>query len=454
MSDRVMTKAAMTAASARRIAPSVSPLRGEVTAPGDKSISHRALILAARAHARSEITGLLEADDVLRTAAALRALGVRIERDRTAAGAVWRVEGAPWRSPDATLYFGNSGTGARLMMGAAAGAGSAARFDGDQSLRRRPMGRVIEPLALMGVRVRSRDGLLPVDIDSSPPLRAIDYALPKPSAQIKSAILLAALGAEGATAVRETAPSRDHTERMLGAFGATLDRADGVVRLAGGQRLHGARLSVPGDISSAAFLIAAALIIPGSDILIRHVGVNPQRTGLLQTLAEMGADVAVANPREVSGEPVADIRARGSGLRGVLVPAARAPSMIDEYPILAVLAAFADGATRLEGLSELRVKESDRLAAIAAGLAAAGVACAAGPDWIEIEGCGGRGVPGAARIATRLDHRIAMSFAVMGLASRSPVEIDDDSMIATSFPGFFAALRFLGAPFPDKDRSS
>lgn len=432
----------MTALSRRMAAPG-RPLKGAIAAPGDKSMSHRALILAARAEGRSEITGLLEGEDVLRTAAALRALGARIERDRTPQGPLWRVEGAPWRAPDAALWFGNSGTGARLTMGAVAGAGIPARFDGDASLRRRPMGRIIEPLTAMGVAARSNNGLLPVEIEGRPPLRAIDYALPKPSAQIKSAILLAALGAEGVVTVRERAPSRDHTERMLGAFGAAVETASGVVRFQGGRKLHAARVAVPGDISSAAFPIAAALIVPGSDVSISGVGVNPLRTGLLDTLKEMGADVTLSNLREISGEPVADIRARYSALKGVRVPAARAPSMIDEYPILAALAAFATGTTRLDGLEELRVKESDRLAAIEAGLTAAGVRCMAGADWIEIEG--GRGVPGGARVETRLDHRIAMSFLVMGLASRAPMEIDDASMIATSFPGFFAALEALGA---------
>lgn len=431
-------------ASPRRASAPPGPLKGEIAAPGDKSMSHRALILAARAEGRSEISGLLEGDDVLRTAAALRALGAGVERERPASGALWQVEGAPWRAPDAALYFGNSGTGARLMMGAVAGAGLQARFEGDASLRRRPMGRILEPLAQMGVSSRSRDGLLPVEIEGRRPLRALDYTLPKPSAQIKSAILLAALGAEGTVIVRERAPSRDHTERMLAAFGAAIETGDGAVRFAGGQNLKAARLAIPGDISSTAFMIAAALVVPGSDVLIRNIGVNPLRTGLLDTLKEMGADLTLENPRELSGEPVADIRARHARLRGVRAPAERAPSMIDEYPILAVIAAFAEGPTRLEGLSELRVKESDRLAAIEAGLRAAGVACTAGPDWIEI--AGGRGVPGGARIETRLDHRIAMSFLVMGLASRAPIEIDDDRMIATSFPNFFASLEALGAP--------
>ncbi|MEQ1930587.1 MAG: 3-phosphoshikimate 1-carboxyvinyltransferase [Parvularculaceae bacterium] len=434
--------------SPRRAAPA-SALKGDVVAPGDKSISHRSLILGARAEGVSAIAGLLESEDVLRTAAALRALGVRIERDRGADGPLWRVWGGPWTSPETTLYAGNSGTGARLLMGAIAGAGVSARLDGDASLRRRPMGRVLEPLSLMGAAVRSDDGLLPVSVDGSAPLLAIDYALPRPSAQIKSAILMAALGAQGAVVVRESAPSRDHTERLLAAFGGAVETetAEGgrIIRFEGGQKLKGARLTVPGDISSAAFLIAAALIVPSSDVLMRGVGVNPLRTGLLVTLAEMGAAIEIICERMVGGEPVADIRARVSTLKGVRVPADRAPSMIDEYPVLAVLAAFAQGTTRLEGLAELRVKESDRLAAIAAGLKANGVKCAAGPDWLEIEGRGPAGVPGGGIVATHLDHRIAMSFLVMGLGAEAAVEIDDDRMIATSFPGFFASLAALGA---------
>jgi len=422
-------------------------LSGRAVAPGDKSISHRALIFGALAEGETLVTGLLEGHDVLRTAAAMRALGASVERDLSDAGPCWRIEGAKWRNPERTLYFGNSGTGCRLVLGAAAGQGVAARFDGDQSLRQRPMARISEPLSLMGAEISSRDGRLPVDLSPSS-LNAIEYRLPVASAQIKSATLLAALGAGGETVVIEPTPSRDHTERMLKAFGANVvvEAADGGrrIRLAGGQVLKAARIDVPGDPSSAAFLVAAATIIPGSDVLVRNVLVNPLRAGFFETLSEMGANISFENRREVSGEPVADIRARHATLNGVEVPARRAASMIDEYPILAVVAAFAAGETRMEGVEELRVKESDRLAAIEAGLNANGVATQSGPDWLSVSGMDGA-VPGGAAVETRLDHRIAMSFLVMGLASQKPVSIDDASMIATSFPDFVSLMKKLGA---------
>jgi 3-phosphoshikimate 1-carboxyvinyltransferase len=437
----------MSRKSPRRSAPAPA-LKGEIAAPGDKSLSHRALILSALAEGCSEVEGLLEGEDVLRTGAALRAFGAQIERDRMGARPVWRIEGAHWRTPETALYFGNSGTGARLMMGAVAGAGVAATFDGDASLRKRPMARILEPLALMGARIAAAGGRLPATVGGEGGLRAVDYALPHASAQVKSALLLAGLGATGTTTVREKAPTRDHTERMLPAFGVRIDaRADGagrIVRLDGGQPLKAARLAVPGDFSSAAFLIAAALIVPGSDIIVRTVGVNPFRTGLLVTLKEMGASIELLNARVLSGEQAADIRVRHSPLKGVRVPADRAPAMIDEYPILSTIAAFATGTTRMDGLAELRVKESDRLAAIAAGLSANGVSVSMGPDWLEITGNGG--VAGDGLVETQMDHRIAMSFLILGLAARAPVEIDDDSLIATSFPGFFSALAALGAP--------
>jgi 3-phosphoshikimate 1-carboxyvinyltransferase len=439
-------------------------LQGAVAAPGDKSLSHRALILAGIAAGESAIRGLLAAEDVFRTAAALRALGVGVERK--GAGGAWRVRGGAWRAPERALYFGNSGTGCRLMMGAVAGRGVGATFDGDQSLRRRPMARVLEPLQRMGAGARATDGKLPVAFKGAPALSAINHALPVPSAQIKSAILLAALGARGDTIVREPVASRDHTERMLPAFGAAIeierDGAGGnVIRLSGPQRLAPAEIEIPGDPSSAAFLVAAALIVPGSDILVRNVLVNPLRIGFYAAAREMGAAVSFENERTAAGEPVADIRARHSRLKGVVVPAGRAPAMIDEYPVLAVLAAYAEGETKMEGLGELRLKESDRIAAIEAGLAANGVRCAAGPDWLRVEGAGAPargkrgaragagkqagGVPGGGRVLTMQDHRIAMSFLVMGLGAGAPVSIDDASMIATSFPGFLEALRGVGA---------
>ena len=422
-------------------------LAGEAAAPGDKSISHRALIFGALAAGETVVSGLLEGHDVLRTAAAMRALGAGVERDLTDEGPIWRIEGAKWRDTERPLYFGNSGTGCRLVLGAAAGQGVAARFDGDQSLRSRPMQRISEPLVLMGAMIVTEAGRLPVDL-SPAALRGILYRLPVASAQIKSAVLLAGLGAGGETVVVEPALSRDHTERMLKAFGAELkveqDGGGRRIRLQGGQRLKAARVEVPGDPSSAAFLVAAATIVPGSDVLVRNVLINPLRAGFFETLSEMGANISFENRRDLSGEPVADIRARHAALKGVAVPASRAASMIDEYPILSVVAAFASGETRMDGIEELRVKESDRLAAIEVGLKANGVATASGPDWLIVSGASGA-VRGGANVATHLDHRIAMSFLVMGLASQRPVSIDDASMIATSFPEFAPLMQGLGA---------
>ncbi|MAW80844.1 MAG: 3-phosphoshikimate 1-carboxyvinyltransferase [Parvularcula sp.] len=424
------------------------PLTGAAAAPGDKSISHRALILGALARGETRVRGLLEADDVLRTAAAMRMLAPEVERDRTREGALWRIAGAPWRSPEKSLYLGNSGTGARLIMGAVAGAKVSAAFDGDASLRSRPMGRVLEPLRMMGLETSDQNGRLPVALEACQDLKAITVKLTTPSAQVKSAILLAALGAQGVTRVHEPELCRDHTERMLAAFGAELSMTpDGgqgrFIEIAGGQSLTACDVIVPGDPSSAAFPLAAALITPGSDVTVRGVLVNPLRTGFYETLREMGADIAFENEREESGEPVADIRARHSVLHGVEVPASRAPSMIDEYPILAIVAAHAHGETMMHGLEELRVKESDRIASVEAGLAAIGGDAASGPDWLRVRGKGGA-LKGGALIKTHHDHRIAMSFLVAGLAGEKPVEIDDASMIATSFPDFFALMTSLG----------
>lgn len=420
------------------------PLSGAATAPGDKSISHRAVIFGALAQGTSMIDGLLEGDDVLRTAAAMRALGAEVER----AGAGWRVVGAPWRAPEKALYFGNSGTGVRLVMGAAAGAGAAASFEGDQSLRARPMGRILEPLRMMGLEARDADGRLPVSIEAARDLSAINVRLATPSAQLKSAILLAALGAKGKTRIHEPVLCRDHTERMLAAFGVALtfeDDGDGgrFIEIEGGQKLAPCDVVVPGDPSSAAFPVAAAAITPGSDVLVKNVLMNPTRAGFYETLRDMGADIGFENRREAGGEPVADLRVRHAPLSGVVVPGARAPSMIDEYPILSVVAAFASGETRMEGLEELRVKESDRIASMEAGLAAGGVDAASGPDWMRVRG-NGKPPAGGARVRTNHDHRIAMSFLVMGLASKAPMEIDDASMIATSFPDFVGLMEALG----------
>ena len=421
------------------------PLAGEASAPGDKSISHRALIFAALADGESRVSGLLEGDDVLRTAAALRALGADIERD----GDGWRIYGGPWGAPARRLYFGNSGTGARLVMGAVAGAGVAASFDGDKSLRSRPMGRVLEPLRMMGVGATANEGRLPVSIDANDGLEAVSCKLAKPSAQVKSAILLAALGAKGVTKVHEPELCRDHTERMLAAFGADLSfEPDGAagrfISIEGGQRLRPADVAVPGDPSSAAFLAAAAVITPGSDVLIKDVLINPLRIGFYETLREMGAAISFENERTACGEPIADIRVRHSVLHGVDVPAARAPSMIDEYPILAVVASFANGETKMNGLEELRVKESDRVATTESGLVANGVDVKSGPDWLRVVG-DGKAPAGGAAVKVEHDHRIAMSFLVMGFASAAPIEIDDGAMIATSFPGFSETMTALGA---------
>jgi 3-phosphoshikimate 1-carboxyvinyltransferase len=422
-------------------------LAGAADAPGDKSISHRVLILGALAEGETIATGVLEGDDVLRTAAAMRALGATLERDLTQTGAVWRISGARWKRPERTLYFGNSGTGCRLVLGAAAGQGVEARFDGDASLRKRPMRRAAEPLTAMGATIAMADGRLPLHLSASS-LSGVEYRLPVPSAQVKSAVLLAGLGATGRTTVIEPVRSRDHTERMLTAFGAAVDiHPDGTGRriaIEGGQALRAARVDVPGDPSSAAFLAAAAAITPGSDVTIRNVLVNPMRAGFYDTLREMGADVAFLDQRAAGGEPVADIRVRHTALKGVAVPASRAPSMIDEYPILAVVAAFAKGDTYMPGVEELRVKESDRLEAIEAGLKLNGVETESGPDWLRVFGRDGE-VAGGGFVRTQLDHRIAMSFLVMGLAAAKPVTIDDAEMIATSFPTFAETMRALGA---------
>ncbi len=435
----------MSSPSGRMRARRSAGLAGEGRAPGDKSISHRALIFAALSNGDCEISGLLEGDDVLRTAAALRALGAEVERR----GRDWRVSGGPWKTPGHALYFGNSGTGARLLMGAVAGAGVAAVFDGDASLRGRPMGRVLEPLRMMGVNAVDNDGRLPVSIEGGSDLSAVTCKLAKPSAQVKSAILLAALGAEGLTRVHEPQRSRDHTERMLNAFGVELGfESDGgpgrIISLQGMQQLHAANVVVPGDPSSAAFAVAAAVITPGSDLTIKNVLVNPLRAGFYETLRDMGADIAFENKREESGEPVADIRARHSILHGVEVPATRAPAMIDEYPVLAVVASYAIGETMMRGVEELRVKESDRIAAAEAGLVACGVDVKSGPDWLRVKG-DGKAPHGGALVKTHHDHRIAMSFLVMGLAAKEPVEIDDAAMIATSFPDFSALMAGFGA---------
>ncbi|MFY9656532.1 MAG: 3-phosphoshikimate 1-carboxyvinyltransferase [Methylocystis sp.] len=429
-------------------------LVGRRRPPGDKSISHRALLLGLLCVGETSIEGLLEGEDVLRTAEACRGLGALVTRH--AAGR-WSVRGAGLGSllvPAAPLDFGNAGTGSRLMMGVVAGHPITARFDGDASLRKRPMRRVLDPLIQQGARLLEEQpgGRLPILLQGTGSPLPIEYSTPVASAQIKSAVLLAGLNSPGQTVVIEREASRDHTEKMLAHFGARVAVAihNGVGRritLEGRPNLRPAEVRVPADPSSAAFPLAAALIVPESDALIESVMINPLRCGLIETLLEMGADLTFESRRTESGEEIADLRARySSGLHGVEVPAARAPSMIDEYPILAVVAAFASGETIMRGLSELRVKESDRLAAVAAGLEANGVDCDIRGDDLYVRGAGGA-VRGGGLVETHLDHRIAMSFLVMGLASQEAVTVDDAGMIATSFPDFRELMEDLGARF-------
>jgi len=420
-------------------------LSGLVRAPGDKSMSHRALILGAMATGVTEIEGLLEGDDVLATARAVEAFGATVER--LGAGR-WRVTGrGGFRTPDGVIACGNAGTGVRLLMGAAAGYAITVTFDGDASLRKRPMKRVTGPLADMGARFdwRSVEDRLPVEL-SGGGLRAIDYQQTVASAQIKSAILLAGLNAEGVTTVTEPEKSRDHSERMLRAFGVeigVLPTGEGwKVSLKGGQSLTGTAVAVLGDPSSAAFPLAAGLIVPGSGVTVEGVMLNALRTGLFETWREMGADLTITNRRMAGGEEVGDITARHSFLKGVVVPEARAASMIDEYPVLAATAAFAEGATVMQGIGEMRVKESDRIALMAAGLKACGVSVEEEPEGFTVTG---GEVRGGAIVTTHGDHRIAMSHLVLGLAADEAVTVDEPGMIATSFPGFVQLMRGLGA---------
>ena len=429
-----------------------SPLTGRIRVPGDKSISHRALILGALAVGETRIQGLLESEDVLNTAKAMRALGAQVTRD---SNGVWSVHGvgvAGFAQPSAPLDFGNSGTGCRLVMGAVAGCPITATFDGDASLRSRPMRRIVDPLALMGAKVTAQNegGRLPLTLAGARDPLPVEYRSPVASAQIKSAVLLAGLAAPGVTTVIEPAASRDHTELMLKHFGAEIvsipDGADGrKISLTGQPELHGAPVAVPADPSSAAFPIVAALIVPGSDVTFDDVMTNPLRTGLFTTLREMGASIEETNARGDTGEPMAQLRVRASKLRGVEVPAARAPSMIDEYLVLAVAAAFAEGTTIMRGLHELRVKESDRLEATAAMLRVNGVRVEIEGDDMIVEGRGH--VPGGGVVATHMDHRIAMSALAMGCASDEPVSVDDTAFIATSFPDFIPMMQRLGADF-------
>jgi 3-phosphoshikimate 1-carboxyvinyltransferase len=428
-------------------------LKGTVRIPGDKSISHRSFMFGGLASGETRITGLLEGEDVINTGKAMRAMGAKIEK----VGDTWIIEGTgngALLAPEAPLDFGNAGTGCRLTMGLVGVYDFASTFIGDASLSSRPMGRVLNPLREMGVQVEAQAGdKLPVTLHGPKTPNPIAYRVPMASAQVKSAVLLAGLNTPGITTVIEPVMTRDHTEKMLQGFGADLSvetDGDGVrtIRLEGRGKLVGQVIDVPGDPSSTAFPLVAALLVPGSDITILNVLMNPTRTGLILTLQEMGADIEVLNARNAGGEDVADLRVRHSDLKGVDVPADRAPSMIDEYPVLSVAAAFAEGTTTMTGLDELRVKESDRLAAVARGLELNGVDCTEGETSLTVRGVpGGKGLGNAKgeAVKTHLDHRIAMSFLVMGLASEHPVTVDDARMIATSFPEFMDLMAGLGA---------
>lgn len=427
-----------------------TPIKAEIRVPGDKSMSHRALLIGALAVGETVIEGLLEGEDVLCTAAALRALGANVERGEDG---VWRVQGVGLgglREPSEVLDMGNSGTAARLLMGVLASHPLTAFLIGDESLSRRPMARVQVPLEQFGARIVAREGgRMPLAITGAAEPMPIIYRLPVASAQVKSAVLLAGLNTPGKTTAVETLPTRDHTERMLRHFGAeveTTEEADGAlaVTVIGQPEMTGRHVQVPADISSAAFPMVAALIVPGSELTLTAVGMNPRRTGLVETLIEMGADIEYRNEREIAGEPVADLHVSAGALTGIEVPASRAPSMIDEYPILAVAAALATGTTVMHGLAELRVKESDRLSAMARGLAACGVRVEEGADSLTVHGGGGR-VLGGGPIETDLDHRIAMAFLVLGMAAENSVVIDDAEPIETSFPGFVALMNGMGA---------
>ena len=434
-------------------------LSGTISIPGDKSISHRSLMFGGLASGETRITGLLEGEDVLNTGKAMQAMGATIRKT----GDEWIVNGignGALLAPKAPLDFGNAGTGSRLTMGLVGTYDFETTFIGDASLSKRPMGRILDPLRRMGTQVSASEGdRLPVTLRGPGVANPITYRVPMASAQVKSAVLLAGLNTPGITTVIEPVMTRDHTEKMLAGFGAALSvetDAAGMrtIRLEGQGKLVGQTIDVPGDPSSTAFPLVAALIVPGSDITIRNVLMNPTRTGLILTLQEMGADIEVLDQRLAGGEDVADLRVRSSALKGVTVPAERAPSMIDEYPVLAVAAAFADGTTVMLGLEELRVKESDRLSAVAEGLKLNGVDCLEGRDSLTVRGRpDGKGLGSADgdEVKTHLDHRIAMSFLVMGLAAEHPVTVDDSAMIATSFPDFFDMMTRLGATIEVKD---
>lgn len=429
-----------------------APLAGVAHVPGDKSISHRSLILGALTLGRTEIRGLLEGDDVLGTGRAMQAFGAQVERH---AAGEWSVQGVGvggFAEPDNVIDCGNAGTGVRLIMGAMATTPITATFTGDASLRKRPMGRVTDPLALFGARAYGPSGgRLPMTIVGASNPVPVRYISPVPSAQVKSAVLLAGLNAPGQTVLIEAEATRDHSERMLAGFGATITTEilpEGrVITLTGQPELKPQNIDVPRDPSSAAFPVVAALLVPGSAVLVPNIGLNATRAGLFATLVEMGADIAFENERSEGGEPAADLRVRFGPLKGIEVPPARAASMIDEYPILAALAATAEGVTVMRGIKELRVKESDRIDAMARGLEACGVTIEEGEDFLIVHGRGADGVVGGATVATHLDHRIAMSFLCLGMVSQKTITIDDMGAIATSFPGFVPLMEGLGAQF-------
>jgi len=427
------------------------PLNGEAHVPGDKSISHRSLILGAMSVGETIVTGLLEGQDVLDTAKAMQAFGADITRDEDG---TWHVHGVGvggFAEPDQVIDCGNSGTGVRLIMGCMATSDMAVTFTGDASLNKRPMARVTDPLALFGAQSVGRsDGRLPMTVVGAADPVPVRYVVPVPSAQVKSAVLLAGLNAPGQTVVIEKEATRDHTERMLAGFGAEISVVDTPegreITLTGQPELRAQTIVVPRDPSSAAFPVCAALIVPGSDVLVPNIGLNPTRAGLFETLRDMGADLTYENLREEGGEPVADLRARYSpNMRGIEVPPARAASMIDEYPVLSVVAAHATGRTVMRGVKELRVKECDRIDAMAKGLRACGVTVDEGPDWWEVEGMGPGAMPGGATVEVFLDHRIAMSFLVAGMAAKTAITVEDGGPIATSFPIFEGLMADLGA---------
>lgn len=433
-----------------------SALQGQIRIPGDKSVSHRSLMLSALAIGETRVSGMLEGEDVLATAAAMRAMGADVKRQDDG---TWCVVGrgvGGLAEPANAIDMGNAGTGVRLLMGLVATHPITCTFTGDASLSRRPMERVMAPLRAFGTTFTSRDGgLLPITVTGATNPVPVRSVMAVPSAQVKSAVLLAGLNTPGHTQVIERERTRDHTENMLRHFGAdvtTEPQDDGttLITLIGQPELVARDIQVPADVSSAAFPIVAALIVPGSDVRIEAVGLNPLRAGLIETLRDMGADLTIENAREEGGEPVGDIVVRAGKLKGIDVPPERAPSMIDEYPILCVAAAFATGTTRMTGVGELRVKESDRLEAMVQGLSACGVTIRSGDDWMEVDGLDG--VPkGGAEIAVDLDHRIAMSFLVLGLATENPVSIDDADAIATSFPGFVDLMEKLGARIEENE---